>query len=109
MMLFNYLEQVMTESEHTESIETDIPLSSEIAAESGETSVIHPNKNDESIEKIREAWNCFSTGEQARGIAIYRDLIKNQNRLESVREDIQKLIVLFPENQELSQLIFLKG
>jgi hypothetical protein len=102
---FNYLEQVMTESEHTESKEKDIPLSSEIADESGETSVIHPNKNDESIEKIREAWNCFSTGEQARGIAIYRDLIKNQNRLESVREDIQKLIVLFPENQELSQLI----
>ena len=102
---FNYLEKVMTESAHTESYEKGIPFSAEIPDDSFEPQIDHPDEDDENMEKIREAWNCFSIGEQARGIAIYRDLIQNRIRLESVREDIQKLIVLFPENQELSQLI----
>lgn len=60
---------------------------------------------DSDAGKIREAWNCFSVGDQKKGIQLYRELIQNKIRLELVREDIRKLIILFPENRELSQLI----
>jgi len=102
---FHYLEKVMTDSVHSDLPENGDSLQPEVSDYSAASSVIHPEEEDDSSEKIREAWNCFSTGEQAKGVAIYRDLIQNNIRLESIREDIQKLIVLFPDNQELSQLI----
>lgn len=101
---FDWLEKVVNEgvAESKAKEENSELQKSEIIPKSAINSI---SDEDPDAEKIREAWNCFSVGNQKKGIQLYRELIQKNIRDELVREDIRKLIILFPENRELSQLI----
>ena len=101
---FDWLEKVVNEGV-TENITEKENSESQLSKTIPESVVDILPREDPDAEKIREAWNCFSVGDQKRGIQLYRELIQKKIRFELVREDIRKLIILFPENRELSQLI----
>lgn len=61
--------------------------------------------DEETEEKIRAAWNCFSIGQPAEGIIRYRELIADERIKNRVKEDLRKLMILFPEHEELKELI----
>lgn len=61
--------------------------------------------DEETEEKIRAAWNCFSIGQPAEGITRYRELIADERIENRVKEDLRKLMILFPEHEELKELI----
>ena len=58
---------------------------------------------------VRNAWTCFSTGNQVEGIRLYKQLLEKQIKPEMVQEDLQKLLILFPENEELQKIINERG
>lgn len=58
----------------------------------------------EDRQMMREAWRCFSTDQQELGVQLYRKLIAKPNCVSSVSEELEKLVILFPENTELSDL-----
>ena len=53
---------------------------------------------------MREAWRCFSTDQQELGVQLYRKLIDKPNCLPAVEEELEKLVILFPENTDLADL-----
>ena len=61
--------------------------------------------DEETEERIRAAWNCFSIGQPAEGITRYRELIADERIEKRVKEDIRKLMILFPEHEELKGLL----
>ena len=64
----------------------------------------------EDRQMMREAWRCFSTDQQELGVQLYRKLIGRETCAAAVREELEKLTILFPENTELADLFnSLKG
>ncbi len=63
-----------------------------------------PEDEADILEKAREAWNYFSVGKPEDGIRVYQVLLRSNSRNDLIREDIKKLIILFPEYQELPKL-----
>ena len=53
---------------------------------------------------MREAWRCFSTDQQDLGVQLYKKLIDKPNCLPVVKEELEKLVILFPENTDLADL-----
>ena len=58
----------------------------------------------EERQMMREAWRCFSTDQQDLGVQLYKKLIDKPNCLPAVEEELEKLVILFPENTDLAEL-----
>ena len=58
----------------------------------------------EDRQMMREAWRCFSTDQQELGVQLYKKLIAKPNCVSAVSEELEKLVILFPENTELADL-----
>ena len=58
----------------------------------------------EERQMMREAWRCFSTDQQELGVQLYRKLIDKSNCIPAVTEELEKLVILFPENAALADL-----
>lgn len=58
----------------------------------------------EDRQMMREAWRCFSTDQQELGVQLYRKLIAKPNCVSAVSEELEKLVILFPENTDLANL-----
>ena len=58
----------------------------------------------EDRQMMREAWRCFSTDQQALGVQLYKKLIEKPNCVSAVKEELEKLVILFPENTEVADL-----
>ena len=58
----------------------------------------------EDRQMMREAWRCFSTDQQALGVQLYRKLVEKPNCVSAVKEELEKLVILFPENTEVADL-----
>ena len=58
----------------------------------------------EDRQMMREAWRCFSTDQQELGVQLYQKLIAKPNCVSAVKEELEKLVILFPENEELANL-----
>ena len=58
----------------------------------------------EDRQMMREAWRCFSTDQQELGVQLYRKLIAKPNCVSAVSEELEKLVILFPENTDLADL-----
>ena len=109
---FNYLEHIASrgfqpidprpnkavsekESEHSKENEPD-----------QQTDEIQPvqTPSTEDRQMMREAWRCFSTDQQELGVQLYQKLIAKPNCVTAVKEELEKLVILFPENEELANL-----
>ena len=58
----------------------------------------------EDRQMMREAWRCFSTDQQELGVQLYRKLVEKPNCVAAVREELEKLVILFPDNTEVADL-----
>ncbi len=58
----------------------------------------------EDRQMMREAWRCFSTDQQALGVQLYKKLVQKPNCVSAVKEEVEKLVILFPENTEVADL-----
>ncbi|HQP45474.1 MAG TPA: hypothetical protein PKV59_01590 [Flexilinea sp.] len=105
---FHWLEKVVTEG-----VEIKQEGTAEKQFESDRQVDIDEFENDlqnkEETEMVRNAWTCFSTGNQVEGIRLYKQLIEKQIKPEMVQEDLQKLLILFPENEELQKITNERG
>ncbi|GEM_PF-1313593 len=113
---FNWIEKVVTEG-----IEVTAPMvaSDPIAAPPADlqnpvdsSAELQPGiiieeteENQDETELVRKAWNSFSTGNQQEGIDLYKELIEKNVRQDLIQEDLKKLLILFPENEGLKDLI----
>ena len=100
-MAFSYLEQIAEEG-----MQPPVPA----VVEEPEKEVI-PEKEEEPAEPtpeerqmMREAWRCFSTNQQELGVQLYKKLIERKNCVPPVKEELEKLVILFPDNKELEEL-----
>lgn len=59
----------------------------------------------EERQMLRDAWRFFSTDQSEQGVQLYRELIKRENCVSAVKEDLEKLTILFPDNAELPELL----
>ena len=64
----------------------------------------HQVPSTEDRQMMREAWRCFSTDQQELGVQLYRKLIAKPNCVNAVSEELEKLVILFPENTDLADL-----
>lgn len=101
---FGLLEQMMNG--------TDEPLKTEKIADDSQPKAAQPAEeqpeeaaNPEDDERIRAAWNCFSAGNPEEGIARYRELIADGKNDKKIKDDLRKLIILFPEYDTLKELL----
>jgi len=105
---FHWLEKVVTEG-----VEIKQEGTAEKQFDSDRKADIDEFENDlqnkEETEMVRNAWTCFSTGNQVEGIRLYKQLLEKQIKPEMVQEDLQKLLILFPENEELQKIINERG
>ena len=53
---------------------------------------------------MREAWRCFSTDQQELGVQLYQKLVEKPNCVSAVREELEKLVILFPDNTDVAEL-----
>ena len=67
-----------------------------------EREVLTPSTEDRQM--MREAWRCFSTDQQELGVQLDQKLIAKPNCVSAVKEELEKLVILFPENEELANL-----
>ena len=67
-----------------------------------EQTIQTPSTEDRQM--MREAWRCFSTDQQELGVQLYQKLIAKPNCVSAVKEELEKLVILFPENQDLANL-----
>ena len=58
----------------------------------------------EDRQMMREAWRCFSTDQQDLGVQLYRKLVEKPNCVAAVKEELEKLVILFPDNTEVADL-----
>ena len=63
-----------------------------------------PEPTPEDRQMMREAWRCFSTDQQDLGVQLYKKLIGRKNCVSAVKEELEKLVILFPDNKELEDL-----
>ena len=109
---FNYLEHIASrgfqpiepKSDKSEPEENtaDVPESEDTETGSTQAPVNTPSTEDRQM--MREAWRCFSTDQQELGVQLYRKLIEKPNCVPAVSEELEKLVILFPENTELAEL-----
>lgn len=109
---FNYLEHVASRGfqpiepreakSAAASDSTDTEKQSEDMEPSPEETPAVPSTEDRQM--MREAWRCFSTDQQKLGVQLYRKLIEKPNCLPAVKEELEKLVILFPDNTELADL-----
>ena len=104
---FSFLEKVVTNG-----LPETLPVQAETAAipavpENDQEAIIKEDETDEEEQKklLREAWNCFSRGEQDEGVARYKALLTSSVLRERIMQDIEKLAILFPENRELENIM----
>lgn len=109
---FNYLEHIASrgfqpidpkpekdpkeqkQSDESAPGESDKPIEESIPA----------SPTTEERQMMREAWRCFSTDQQELGVQLYRKLISKPNCVSAVSEELEKLVILFPENNDLADL-----
>ena len=107
---FNYLEHIASRGFQPIEPKGEKNISEENAAsetdsENTETESIPLNTpSTEDRQMMREAWRCFSTDQQELGVQLYRKLIEKPNCVSAVSEELEKLVILFPENAELAEL-----
>ena len=58
----------------------------------------------EDRQMMREVWRCFSTDQQELGVQLYRKLVEKPNCVAAVKEELEKLVILFPDNTEVADL-----
>lgn len=110
---FNYLERIASrgfqpidpkpekysQPESTNQAKTQEKESDEMDEEQ---TIQTPSTEDRQM--MREAWRCFSTDQQELGVQLYQKLIAKPNCVSAVKEELEKLVILFPENQDLANL-----
>ena len=109
---FNYLEHIASRGfqpidPKPEKISNETQEGLNISPEAGsdekeENSTQSPTTEDRQM--MREAWRCFSTDQQELGVQLYRKLIAKPNCVSAVSEELEKLVILFPENTDLADL-----
>ena len=112
---FTWLEKAVTEGVEVELPSETVPSAKDAikidsdnsSSSSSDNSSVESDSivDNEETELIRKAWNCFSTGDQKEGIDIYKRLISKNVKPDIIQEDLKKLLILFPENNELEKLI----
>ena len=109
---FNYLEHIASrgfqpidpkpEKNPDKSQESTNNDSESVTDKKEESLAQSPTTEDRQM--MREAWRCFSTDQQELGVQLYRKLIAKPNCVSAVSEELEKLVILFPENTELADL-----
>lgn len=108
---FNFLEHIASRGFEPISPNPEKNISSQ---ESGNENPEESDENGPELQKqtpspeerqmMREAWRCFSTDQQNLGVQLYKKLIDKPNCLPAVEEELEKLVILFPENTDLANL-----
>ena len=110
---FNYLEHIASRGFQPidPKPEKENPDSNITASESKENELKAADENQaaqtpstEDRQMMREAWRCFSTDQQELGVQLYRKLIAKPNCVSAVKEELEKLVILFPENSDLENI-----
>ena len=107
---FNFLEHIASrgfEPIDPNPEKTVVPPSENEAENKDTSDEAEQSKQSPSPEErqmMREAWRCFSTDQQELGVQLYRKLIDKPNCLPAVEEELEKLVILFPENTDLADL-----
>lgn len=109
---FNYLEHIASrgfqpidpkpDKSSGESQESSDNRSGDKSEDKDENITQSPTTEDRQM--MREAWRCFSTDQQELGVQLYKKLIAKPNCVSAVSEELEKLVILFPENTELADL-----
>ena len=104
---FTWLEKAVTEGVEIESPAETFPSANDAMKIDSDNTSTESNSivDSDETDLIRKAWNCFSTGDQKEGIDIYKGLISKNIKPDIIQEDLKKLLILFPENNELEKLI----
>ncbi len=120
---FNYLEHIASrgfnpidpkparqsaEGKAEEGVESAVRLKSPKENEQGnKAETPAPALKEPTVEDrqmMREAWRCFSTDQHTLGVQLYRKLVEKPNCVSAVKEELEKLVILFPENTEVAEL-----
>ena len=109
---FNYLEHIASRGfqpidpkpgknpENTPQSDNSIPEEDNKTPEES----VPATPTTEERQMMREAWRCFSTDQQDLGVQLYRKLVSKPNCVSAVSEELEKLVILFPENNDLADL-----
>ncbi len=99
---FAYLEQFASgieTKEAAEELQPKHPAETVFPTLSKEETIPEPTENER--QGMREAWRCFSTGESGNGVQYYKDLLSGGMDPRILKDDLEKLVILFPDSQEL--------
>ena len=109
---FNYLEHIASrgfqpidpkpEKSPEDTLKNDNSTQEEHNKLTEESVLASPTTEERQM--MREAWRCFSTDQQDLGVQLYRKLISKPNCISAVSEELEKLVILFPENNDLADL-----
>ena len=108
---FNYLEHIASRGFQPIEPKSDKTNLSDADVKNDQSQETEPEKSSqqtspttEDRQMMREAWRCFSTDQQELGVQLYKKLINKPNCISAVSEELEKLVILFPENAELAEL-----
>ena len=90
--------------EDPETVRLTVPDSSATEEQNIPAEPVLKEPTVEERQMMREAWRCFSTDQQELGVQLYWKLIEKPNCVEAVKEELEKLVILFPDNTELAEL-----
>ncbi len=114
---FSYLSQIAEkgmdavsaeESAANEEVPVPVPTKTIFPGEDPSQAAKDPPAADptpEERQRLRDAWRFFSTDQAEQGVQLYRELIERKNCAAAVKEDLEKLIILFPDTAELPELL----
>ena len=107
---FNPLEPKVSQSENNNEQDREPPIKLTVQndrkepAEEEKTVPASTEPTVEDRQMMREAWRCFSTDQQELGVQLYQKLVEKPNCVSAVREELEKLVILFPDNTDVAEL-----
>ncbi|MBR6088576.1 MAG: hypothetical protein IKP86_01490, partial [Anaerolineaceae bacterium] len=110
---FNYLEHIASRGFQPVDPRSEKAAKAEKQVTDGNAEAVQMEEQPEPVKQtpttedrqmMREAWRCFSTDQQELGVQLYQKLIAKPNCVSAVKEELEKLVILFPENTGLAEL-----
>ncbi len=115
--VFTYLSEIaengmeaVSEEAAAPKAETPVPFATETVfptanASQTEADIPAPEPTPEERQMLRDAWRYFSDNQVEQGVQLYKELIGRTNCRSAVKEDLEKLAILFPDTAELPELL----